>query len=274
MFYGRGIRRWLAAGPFLGDNLDAASHLAEEASLRPLVGQSAGDAVWTTVEHLGYSAEVLDFSALGDQANGMSNYAFTLVKSDREQKGFLWLGYDERIRVWLNGEVVYEDPSRHVFALADKRIPIRLREGENRLLLKVGNFMGSTSLAVHVVDEDGDRLFGTRFALPGDTPTAVETEVGEALPKNPALLGNYPNPFNPATFVRFALPRAEKVELSIFDLAGQQIRSLRKGELPAGYHEELWDGRDSSGFRLASGVYLVRLRASTWQRSHAMLLLR
>ena len=274
-FYGRGIRRWLVAGPFPGDLLDAAEHLPEEAGLRPLEGQIAGASTWGKVEHLGYSAEVLDLAAINDQQSGVSSYSFALVHSDQPQDGFLWLGYDERIRVWLNGEVVFEDPSRRAFALADLKIPVHLEEGENRLLFKVGNVSGPTSLAAHVVDEDGDRLFGIRFALPGDVFTAVEeTLSADALPSRPVLMGNYPNPFNPATFIRFGLPHRGAIELAVYDLAGQRIRTLLRGEFEAGYHEAVWDGRDASGFNAASGVYLALLSGADFRESRPMLLLR
>ena len=65
------------------------------------------------------------------------------------------MGYGEHLKVWVNGEVVFEKPSRTRFNLAGDRVAVRLRQGENRLLFKVGNFAGETFLAAHVVDEDG-----------------------------------------------------------------------------------------------------------------------
>jgi hypothetical protein len=259
-FYGRGIRRWLVAGPFPGNTV-ANEHLPNEADLRPMAGAPAGDGTWVRAEHLGYSAERLNLGEIVGTEAQRSSYAFTLVRSQRAQEGFLWLGFDEHAKVWLNGEVVFEKPSRTVFSLAGERVPIRLREGENRLLIKVGNFAGDTFLAAHVVDRDGDRLPGIDFVLPGDAPTAVTDVSTEAAPENVALLPNYPNPFNPATHVRYQLDEAAQVQLAVFSVTGQRVRELVVGHSPAGVHEVIWDGRDDAGHSVASGVYVARLLA-------------
>ena len=163
-YYGRGIRRWLVAGPFEGAGLDQL-HIPGEATLQPQEGERAGDNTWTRVEHLGYSAERLIFSDItGDQAN-VVNYAYTRVRSDRQQQGFLWFGFDEVARVWLNGELVYSEDEPRLFALADEHIAVTLDDGENRLMFKVGNLEGRTEMSAHVVDEDGDRLPGIEFRL-------------------------------------------------------------------------------------------------------------
>jgi len=78
--------------------------------------------------------------------------------------------------------------------------------------------------------------------------------------KGEALDQNYPNPFNRATVTRFALPEAGRVELAVFNLAGQQVTTLVEGARKAGTYTIHWDGRDDGGRQLASGVYLYRLR--------------
>ncbi|NKB70265.1 MAG: DUF362 domain-containing protein [Candidatus Latescibacteria bacterium] len=268
-FYGRGIRRWLVAGPFEGDRVDQIEHLPAEADLRPQAGGQ-----WQLVEHLGYSAEVLDLGAVTGQESRVTNYAFSLVQSARDQEGFLWLGYDERARIWLNGELIFENPARNIFALAQQKIPIRLQQGENRLLFKIGNFASQTLLAAHVVDEDGDRLPGIEFGLPGDVPTAVESRETGTTPEEAVLLGNYPNPFNPATTIRFSLERAQPVRLDIYDTAGQRIRTLATGTLEPGHHRAVWDGRDRLGYNAASGVYFAVLQAGEQRLTSPMALMR
>lgn len=70
-----------------------------------------------------------------------------------------------------------------------------------------------------------------------------------------------PNPFNPVTTLRFALPAAGAVRLAVYDVAGRLIRTLVESDLPPGDHEAVWDGRDSAGYAMASGSYLARLFA-------------
>ncbi len=70
---------------------------------------------------------------------------------------------------------------------------------------------------------------------------------------------NLPNPFNPRTRISYTLGREGAVKLEIFDLAGRRVRSLVDMEQDAGIHAVDWDGRDSSGRRVSSGLYLYRL---------------
>ena len=73
----------------------------------------------------------------------------------------------------------------------------------------------------------------------------------------------YPNPFNPATTIRFDLAAATRVRLVVHDMAGRAVRSLVDGEtIGAGRHELVWDGRDGAGRVLPAGVYFCRLDAA------------
>ena len=274
-FYGRGIRRWLVAGPFPNSSDIGSEPLSNEPQLYPREGEPAGDVVWTQVEHLGYTAEILPLGDLNGKDQDIANYAFTLVHTPQAQEGFLWLGYGDYAKVWLNGDVVYENIARRNFRLADQKVPIRLAQGENRLLFKIGNSAGNTMLAAHVVDQDGDRLPSIEFLLPGEIPTAVEeSTASQPLPEKPALLENYPNPFNPITRIRFSLPQAGSAKLDIYNAAGQWICTLVEGEVASGYHEVMWDARNASGFNVASGTYFAVLKARDLRKTRPMTLVR
>ena len=107
--------------------------------------------------------------------------------------------------------------------------------------------------------------------------TAVEEEE-RLLPETPALLANFPNPFNASTLLPFQLARPAEVELQVYNLLGQVVRRFVMGRLPAGYYDGgravRWDGRDSRGRQVASGVYLVRLEAGGFTQIQKALLLR
>ena len=83
-----------------------------------------------------------------------------------------------------------------------------------------------------------------------------------------------PNPFNGSTVVPFRLLRRAPVRLDIANLAGQNIRVLTKRVYEAGVHEVVWDGLDSAGREVGSGIYLVRLRAAGVERHGKLLVLR
>ena len=86
------------------------------------------------------------------------------------------------------------------------------------------------------------------------------TEVDE-LPQVTRVAGIYPNPFNPQTTVQFDLAQPAHVDLTVYDLAGRRVATLVREAYPAGHHRQIWLGRDDSGRQVASGVYLVRLKA-------------
>jgi len=95
---------------------------------------------------------------------------------------------------------------------------------------------------------------------PSKHGTSVIEEPGKAA-RSFRLEQNYPNPFNPSTEIRFVLPKASKVNLSVYNTLGQQIRILASGFMPSGSHTAVWDGRDEQGSLVPSGVYVCRLRA-------------
>jgi len=90
----------------------------------------------------------------------------------------------------------------------------------------------------------------------GDGTSAVQTHGPQTRARH---LSNHPNPFNPQTLLRFELARPGPVDLCVYDLKGRLVRRLREGEMAAGSHEVLWDGRDSRGQETGSGQYLARL---------------
>ncbi|MFT5374101.1 MAG: hypothetical protein ACI906_000917 [Candidatus Latescibacterota bacterium] len=94
------------------------------------------------------------------------------------------------------------------------------------------------------------------------------------LPTAFALLPNYPNPFNPQTQLRFALPTGAQVHLEIYDVLGQRVRTLLATRLQAGVHSIEWDGRDDAHGDVASGTYFLRLRSEGRTAMRKMLLLR
>jgi hypothetical protein len=73
------------------------------------------------------------------------------------------------------------------------------------------------------------------------------------------LLGNFPNPFNPATTIRFTLTSAADVRLDIVSVKGEPVRHFEMARTPAGAHDVVWRGDTDLGARVASGVYFCRL---------------
>lgn len=96
----------------------------------------------------------------------------------------------------------------------------------------------------------------------------------DILPATFALEANYPNPFNPSTTIRYALPEAARVRLSVYDLSGRLVRTLVNAEENPGYKQVAWNGRNQAGDALSSGVYLYRLEAGEFVQTRKMLFLK
>lgn len=104
---------------------------------------------------------------------------------------------------------------------------------------------------------------------PNGTPDGVDT-----VPASFALKGNFPNPFNPKTTIRFALAANEHVHLSVYDLGGRLVKTLVDEPMVAANHEVVWDGKDNSGARVASGVYFYKLVAGDFNATEKMVMLK
>lgn len=106
-----------------------------------------------------------------------------------------------------------------------------------------------------------ERLYGgVDFCLMA-APGAMSTT--GSVPKSFALLGVYPNPFNPSTEVIFDLAQTAEVNVVVYNVLGQPVRTLLQGVLETGRHVVAWDGKDQRGDQLATGVYWCRLEART-----------
>ena len=94
------------------------------------------------------------------------------------------------------------------------------------------------------------------------------------IPEQYSLGQNYPNPFNPITKIDFALPRTGEVSIVIYNLMGQQVRTLLAKNMEYGFHTITWNGLDQLGRPVSSGVYFSELRARGFRQTKKMLMLK
>jgi photosystem II stability/assembly factor-like uncharacterized protein len=100
-----------------------------------------------------------------------------------------------------------------------------------------------------------------------------EDEALQAVPASFELSQNFPNPFNPATTIRYALPQAERVTLQVLNLLGELVATLVDNEQrEAGYHVAVWNGRNAEGRAVGNGVYFVRMQAGEFVRVRKVVL--
>lgn len=119
-------------------------------------------------------------------------------------------------------------------------------------------------------------FFGTTGSTDGQK-IAVQGNSAAALPRAFTLEQNQPNPFNPSTTIRFAVPEgvaSRSVRIDIYNIRGALVRTILDRELPAGFHSVEWDGSDSRGRMLPSGVYFCRLLSEQTSVTRKMILLK
>jgi M6 family metalloprotease-like protein len=97
----------------------------------------------------------------------------------------------------------------------------------------------------------------------------------EIMPVYVTHLGvNYPNPFNPETSINFALSNDGNVEINIYNVRGQKVRTLLNTEMSRGTHSVVWNGNDDNGNQVGSGIYFYRMKADEYTSIRKMMLLK
>jgi hypothetical protein len=117
-----------------------------------------------------------------------------------------------------------------------------------------------------------DNLFREYLGLLGVDDFIDETN--EDILSVTTLSGNYPNPFNPETTISFNIANQTNVELNVYNLKGQKVKTLINDKLSKGAHKVVWDGKNSSGQKVSSGVYFYRLKTPKLVSVKKMLLIK
>ena len=296
-----------------------------------------------------------------------SSYALITLESATQQSNVaMRVGSDDSIKIWLNGEVVHNNPINRGAEDYQDRFTVDLKQGDNLLLVKVSERDGGWSMFVGIdadvnavykrppvpavssdvngdgivnildlvsvssnfgktgqppADVNGDGIvniidlvkvageMGAGAAAPSAHPHALEmltaadvqhwlrqaqhlglTDVpsqhgilmleqllAALIPKETSLLPNYPNPFNPETWIPYQLAKPADVTLTIYATDGKVVRTLALGHQPAGMYQRrsraaYWDGRNALGEPVASGVYFYTLTAGDFTATRKMLI--
>ncbi|UCE08413.1 MAG: T9SS type A sorting domain-containing protein, partial [bacterium] len=132
-----------------------------------------------------------------------------------------------------------------------------------------GQFTNVTAIAI---DEYGNTSIFSEVAV----ITSVEQLEQNNIPETFSLFQNYPNPFNPRTTIQLEIPYTGKpllkVELLVYNLKGELIRTLMNEDKSSGAYKVFWDGLDEAGNKVATGIYLYRIRAGEFNATKKMIL--
>ncbi len=140
--------------------------------------------------------------------------------------------------------------------------------------IQIGDDVGEETIEMKVKKHHWDYKAKVKKA-----PGLIAAVAKSSLPKDYALYANYPNPFNPETWIPYALADAEHVMVKIYALSGKLVRTLDLGQKIAGSYiakdkAAYWDGRNEFGEKVSSGVYFYNLQASDYNATKRMLILK
>ena len=213
--------------------------------------------------------------AEGD-VNHHSSYALITLESATAQRNVtMYVGSDDSIKVWLNGRIVHRDPINRGGGGFQDSFQVNLKKGDNLLLVKVNETTGNWSMFVGV---DADVRAVYKEPVPA-APSLLNQLVVDINPENTTLLANYPNPFNPETWIPYHLAEPADVTLQIYATDGVLVRTLALGHQSAGIYQRqsraaYWNGRNDLGEPVASGVYFYTLSADDFTATRKMLIVK
>ncbi|NOZ74528.1 MAG: T9SS type A sorting domain-containing protein [FCB group bacterium] len=168
---------------------------------------------------------------------------------------------------------------------------IRLAVNDEKQGLIIINIVNLSDSSLFVNDNDVAKVFFNplisrettlRYSNRGRSLTkgelsesgTLELTTQPPVPKRFALHDNYPNPFNPITKIRYEIPKGSNVQLLIYNILGRNIKTLVKADQNPGYYEIIWDGTDSSGKQVSSGVYFYVLQTEKYIAAKKLVLLK
>ena len=94
------------------------------------------------------------------------------------------------------------------------------------------------------------------------------------IPKTYQLSQNYPNPFNPQTLIKYDLPEPGPVNITVYNILGQKVKTLMDEHQEMGYKFVYWDGKDEEGKEVASGIYFYKIKTKEFEKTKKMVLLK
>ena len=133
--------------------------------------------------------------------------------------------------------------------------------GEYELEVEVGNYFVSCTLEGYIEPDDVEVTVSLDETSIVDFVLELEVNADDLLLSN-IIFSNYPNPFNPSTTIEFSLPNDADINISIFNIKGQKIKTLANNEFTKGSHSIVWNGKDEFGKSVSSGIFYYKLKVN------------
>ncbi len=245
------------------------------------------------------SMEVLPYFAIIDNADcqyyrEIGDWRYSVTQAYGANSRYAPLGQKPPAQAWFE-VVLAKSGFYEIFEI----VPTTVNSSDRALYTFYIQSIVLDSVFVNQNEGSGDWRRIARYFLPAGVPIQVrvtdggsspslvlradaikfqlQVEISEVAVINPQpndheiRIGNYPNPFNPNTVIRFYLPQPQEINLTIHDVRGVMLRQLAIGDFAMGWHEIPWMGEDDEGRPVASGLYFYRLRVGKEMHSGKML---
>ena len=261
--FGQSNRTWILSQAFDGTDIST-EYINGEATLEPVPGEGG----WSQPVY--FFDDRIDLHSYYAGQTEMVSYAFTYFNAKKAQEAELWLGMQEGMQVFLNGEQVYSINSVYAYGDDDRENTIKninVLEGRNTLLVKTLNNFGDYSFVLNICEVEskqdylGNRLAGLKFYM---DESGMGTTIN-GLPDNEmsrdASLECFPNPASDHAIIRFQLQKSQKTNIQIYDMSGRVVKSFGSEYRTSGTHELTWDLYSDLGTRVSGGTYLCTLQA-------------
>ena len=116
--------------------------------------------------------------------------------------------------------------------------------------------------------------YGFCYVIYDPNPSDAPAQKNDNLPKEFALGQNYPNPFNPSTVISFDVPTRSRVAVSVYNVLGQKVTTVVDQEMAPGRYTKEWDGTNSTGGKVGSGIYFYKMEAGSFVSTKKMVMLK
>lgn len=254
--FGQSNRTWILSQAFAGTDMNS-EYIANEAAVDPDPGKNG----WSQPVY--FFDDRIDLFSYYNEAANIVSYAYTRFYAPKSQKAELWLGTQEAIKVFLNGEIVYQTNATATYGdkeIGKKVAEINLKSGENRLLVKSLNKFGDYSFALNICEVEpnayyaGNRVEGLVF-FQGESNMVSAQQLERPIDQFKA----YPNPASRNVTLSFYVKQAGVAKMEVVDLNGRTVKSFGTLSVQPGSNELNWDLLGNNGIQLPKGHYICNL---------------
>lgn len=209
-----------------------------------------------------------DIFSNGDyEENWSSSIPFGLMKARKN----IGLYYNDRADISINSKSI-KNSEKTIWGIIDSRNSTftdsskwKMNSSSTRQSVAFDNLRYSYSKSSYSFNLETRRM---------DFESSIDRVNNSEIPSEYRLEQNYPNPFNPSTIIEYYIPKAGNVKLEIYNSLGELVNVLVEADQNKGKYQITWNGKDSQGNTLSSGVYFYRLKTNEYSYTNKMLLLR